>query len=61
MEVIAEIIGKVNVMSDKPLPVEVSEGMNWSGDLKDLIDRKQEEKNRITREMVKLKQERKKQ
>ncbi len=46
--------------SIKPLPAEVLEGMRWFGHLKDLIRRKEEEKEQITREILKLKRKRKK-
>jgi ppGpp synthetase/RelA/SpoT-type nucleotidyltranferase len=41
--------------SGKPLPAEVIEGLRWFGHLKDLIRRKEEEKEEITREILKLK------
>jgi hypothetical protein len=48
------------LVSDKPLPAEVLEGMRWFGHLKDLIRRKEEEKEQITREILNLKRKRKK-
>jgi hypothetical protein len=53
-------IGLRELASGKPLPAEVLEGISWSGHLKDLIRRKEREKERITREILKLKGKQKK-
>jgi hypothetical protein len=49
-----------DLASGKPLPAEVLEGMRWVGHLKDLIRQKEQEKEQITREILKLKRKRKK-
>ena len=45
--------------SDKPLPLEVLEGMRWVGDFKKLVKDKEERRDAIAREILNLKREKK--